>query len=189
LGIKAEERLIGRGVSYCGTCDGPLFKGKEIAVVGGGDRALEEAVYLSGYAAKVTLIHRRPEFRASEVLAEKAKINPKVNFILESVVEEILGETKVEGLKIKNLKTNQMLELSCAGVFIFAGIKPNTNFLQDFLNLDKEGFVITDGEMQTSRLGVFACGDCRRKSLYQVITACSDGAVAAASAHKYLLKQ
>jgi thioredoxin reductase (NADPH) len=181
LGVKGEEKFIGRGVSYCATCDGPLFRNKEVAVIGGGDRAIEEAHFLSGYAQKIFLIHRRSELRASRILEERARANTKISFILDSVVEEIQGVNKVEALKIKNTKTNSFRQLSCAGVFIFVGITPNTPFLKNLLETDREGFIITDEKMQTSRPGIFACGDCRKKSLYQV--------VAADAAHKYLLNQ
>jgi thioredoxin reductase (NADPH) len=188
LGVEGETRLIGRGVSYCGTCDGPLFKDKDIAVIGGGDRAIEEAIFLTGYAKKVMLIHRRDELRASGVLVEKAKKNPKISFILDTIVEEIAGEDKVRGIKIKNVKTGLMSELLCQAVFIFAGIKPNTEFVKNQLQLDEAGFIITGENLATSQVGIFACGDCRKKSLYQVITACAEGAEASDAAHKYLVR-
>lgn len=189
LGVEGEGKFFGRGISYCGTCDGPLFKNKEIVVVGGGDRAIEEALFLSAYASKVSIVHRRNEFRASQILIERARNNPKINFILESTVEEILGKDKVEAIKLKNVKTGSFSNLTCQGVFIFVGIKPTTDFLKDLLEMDEDGFIITDQHMKTSLDGIFACGDCRKKSLYQVITACGEGAVACDSAHKYLLKQ
>jgi len=188
LNIKGEERLIGRGVSYCGTCDGPLFRDKDIAVIGGGDRAVEEVIFLSGYAKKVNLIHRRNELRASGILQEKAQKNPKINFVLESVVEEIIGQNRVEGLKVKNTKTESVTTIACQGVFISVGIKPDTDFIKNQLHLDETGFIITDQDLKTSCEGIFASGDCRKKSLYQVISACSEGATAADSAQKYLLK-
>ncbi len=189
LGVEGEERLIGKGVSYCATCDGPLFKNKEIAVIGGGDKAIEEAIFLSGYAGKINLIHRRQGFRAAEILLEKAKTNSKINFILDSKVEEILGLNRVEAVKIKNVLTGALSEISCQGVFIFIGIKPSTDFLKNQLATNEMGFIITDEQMQTSSCGIFACGDCRGKSLYQVINACGEGAVAAYSAHTYLLER
>jgi len=187
LDVEGEARLIGRGVSYCATCDGPLFRDKEIVVVGGGDRAIEEAIFLSSYAKRVFLTHRRSQLRASRILIEKAKINPKIDFVLDSTVEEIVGSDKVEAVKIKNLKTDSLSVLSCQGVFIFVGIKANTDFLKNQLDLDESGFIITDEDLKTSKDGIFACGDCRKKSLYQVITACSEGALAAASTQRYLL--
>ncbi len=189
LGLESETRLVSRGVSYCGTCDGPLYKGKEIAVIGGGDRSIEEAIFLSSYARKVTVIHRREQLRASKILAEKAKNNPKINFVLDSIVEEIVGQNRVEALRIKNVKTGTESQLNCQGVFIFVGIKPNTAFLRNLLEQDENGFIMTDEKMQSSKGGIFACGDCRKKTLYQVISACAEAAVAADSVHKYLLNQ
>lgn len=189
LDVKGEKELIGRGVSYCGTCDGPLFKNKDIVVVGGGDRAIEEAIFLSEYANTVKVIHRRAGLRASKILEDKAKQNPKISFILDSVVEEIIGQNKVQEVRIKNVQTGSASALSCQGVFIFVGIKPNTDFLKNILNMDEFGFIITEQDLKTSRQGIFACGDCRKKSLYQVINACGEGAVAADSAYKYLLGQ
>jgi thioredoxin reductase (NADPH) len=186
LGVNGEERLTGRGVSYCATCDGPLFRDKEIAVIGAGDRAVEEAIFLSGYARKVTVIHRRNQLRASGILEERAEQNAKINFVLDSIVEEIVGQSKVEGVKIHNIKTDSINELACQGVFIFVGIRPDTAFLNNQLELNEAGFIITNQDLETSKKGIFACGDCRGKSLYQVITACGDGATAAASAHRYL---
>lgn len=188
LGVIGEDKFIGRGVSYCGTCDGPLFREKDVVLIGGGDRAVEDAIFLTSYARIVHLVHRRTELRASKILQEKAKKNPKINFILESVVEEITGTNKVEGVKIKNLKNGSSLDLSCQGVFIFVGITPNTGFAKNLLETDPNGFIITDQEMRSSKEAVFACGDCRKKSLYQVVSACGDGAVAADSAYKYLLE-
>ena len=186
LGVNGEKRLTGKGVSYCATCDGPLFTDKEIAVIGAGDRAIEEAIFLTGYAKKVTVIHRRNQLRAAKILEEKAYQNPKINFILDSIVEEIIGESKVEAVKIRNIKTDSINELACQGVFVFVGIRPDTAFLNNQLELNEAGFIITNQDLETSKKGIFACGDCRQKSLYQVITACGDGATAAASAKRYL---
>lgn len=187
LGVDGEDKLIGKGVSYCGTCDGPLFKNKDIAVIGGGDRALEDAIFLASYASRVYLIHRRNQFRASGILVEKAKDNPKVKFVLDSVIEKIEGDGKVEAVKVKNVKTGLQSNIACQGVFIFVGISPNTGFVRNILETDDSGFIIVNQEMHTTKEGVFACGDCVKKSLYQVISACGDGAVAADSVHKYLL--
>lgn len=186
LGVEGEREFLGRGVSYCGTCDGPLFKGKDIIVVGGGDRALEEAVFLSGYANRVTLIHRRQQLRACGILEEKVRRIPKIKFILENTIEKIIGKKKVEAVKIKDLNSNVVRELPCQGIFIFVGIKPNTDFLKEQLEMDENGFIITDQQMRTSATGIFACGDCRKKTLYQVINACGEGAEAAHSARQYL---
>ncbi|MFA5310887.1 MAG: thioredoxin-disulfide reductase [Candidatus Omnitrophota bacterium] len=187
LGVDGEDKFIGKGVSYCGTCDGPLFKNKDIAVIGGGDRALEDAIFLASYASSVFLIHRRNQFRASGILVEKAKENPKIRFVLDTVVEKIEGEGKVGAVKVKNVKTGLQSNIACQGVFIFVGISPNTGFVRNILKTDQSGFIIVNQVMHTTMEGVFACGDCVKKSLYQVISACGDGAVAADSAHKYLL--
>lgn len=187
LGIEGENRFFGRGVSYCGTCDGPLFKEKEIVVIGGGDRAAEEAIYLSGYAKKVNMVHRRQDLRASKILEERVRQNPKINLILDSIVEKVIGKDKIDSVQIKNLKTESTSNLSCQGVFIFVGIKPNTTFLNNLVEADEKGFIITNQELKTSKEGIFACGDCRKKTLYQVITACGEGATAADSAYKYLI--
>ncbi|MBM3245780.1 MAG: thioredoxin-disulfide reductase [Candidatus Omnitrophica bacterium] len=188
LGIAGETKFIGRGISYCATCDAPLFRNKDVAVIGGGDRAIEEAIFLTGYARTVYLVHRRQELRASQILVEKAKSIAKINFLLDSAVEEIQGQDKVERILVKNIKTNAAKQVSCQGVFIFVGITPNTDFLKGFLEMDEGGFIVTDQQMKASTQGVFACGDCRQKALYQVITACADGAVAAHSFHKYLVR-
>jgi len=188
LGVKGEEKFVGRGVSYCGTCDGPLFRDKEIALAGGGDRAIEEVIFLSGYARKIYLVHRRSEFRASKILLEKAKRLSNVNFVLDSTIEEIVGKDKVEAIVVKNISSQALSTLACEGVFIFVGIEPNTEFVKNVLEIDEKGFIIADQEMRTSLKGIFACGDCRKKSLYQVITACAEGAVAADAAHRYLLR-
>lgn len=187
LGVPGEEKLIGRGVSYCGTCDAPLFRDKEIVVVGGGDKAIEEAIYLTKYASKVTLVHRRQGFRAAQILVEKARENPKINFVLDSRVESIFGESKVSGVVIKNTAGGAVSNIDCAGVFIFVGVSPNTDFIHAELARDSGGFIETDNAMATSLQGVFACGDCRSKTLYQVISACGEGAVAGNSAHTYLI--
>ncbi len=186
LGIIGENKLIARGVSYCGICDGPLFKNKEIFVVGGGDKAVEEAIYLTRFASKVSLIHRRRELRASKILQERLFENKKIEVLWDSVPLEILGEKVVEGIKIKNLKSLEIKELKADGVFIFVGIHPHTQFLGDLLKLDETGFILTDQDMHTSLEGIWACGDCRKKTLTQVITACSDGAIAAFNANRYL---
>ncbi len=187
LGVPGEEKFIGRGVSFCATCDAPFFKNKEVVVVGGGDKAVEEAMFLSSYAAKVTIIHRRAGFRCAGILLEKARLNPKINFVLDSVVERVEGENKVEAVAVKNVITGSKSSISCQGVFIFIGVGPTTEFLKNYLLTDESGFIITDDKMQSSREGLFACGDCRKKNFYQVITACGDAALAAFSAHNYLL--
>jgi len=187
LKVPGEEKLVGRGVSFCATCDAPLFRNKETVVVGGGDKAIEEAIFLSKYASRVTVVHRRKGLRATEILQEQAKAEPKISFVLDSVVEEIIGDGKVEGVSIKDVANGRVRTIPCQGVFVFIGIAPSTEFLQGTVAMDESGFVITDTKCKTSLPGVFACGDCREKHLYQVITACADGAEAAHAAHNYLL--
>jgi thioredoxin reductase (NADPH) len=186
LNIKGENEFLGRGVSYCATCDAPFFKDKEIAVVGGGDTAVEEALFLTKFAKKIFLIHRRNRLRATKILQERILSNPKAEFIWESVVTEILGKGKVEKVKIKNVKDNSEKELACQGIFVFIGFSPNTEFLKGFIEMDENGYIITDQEMETSREGIFSCGDCRFKSLRQIVTACGDGAISAVSAQNYV---
>jgi thioredoxin reductase (NADPH) len=190
LGVPGEEQLIGKGVSYCATCDGPLFRNKAVVVVGGGDKAIEEALFLTAYASKVTLVHRRQEFRAAQILLDKARGNPKIEFVLDATVEEIKGPAGfVESVTIRDLKTNAQRAHACQGVFIFIGISPNSDFIKKKVETDENGFIITDDSMKTSLHGVFACGDCRKKSLYQVVTGCGEAAVACHSAHTYLLNR
>ncbi|MBI5167056.1 MAG: thioredoxin-disulfide reductase [candidate division NC10 bacterium] len=186
LGVPGEERLRGRGVSYCATCDGAFFTDLPIAVVGGGDTAVEEGVYLTRYASSVTIIHRRAELRATKVIQERAFANPKVHFIWDTVVTEILGDNQVEGLGLKNVKTAEASELKVAGVFIFTGMKPNTAFLKGTLELDERGFIVTDENLMTSIPGVFAAGDVRKTNLRQVAVSVGEGALAAYLAEKYL---
>jgi thioredoxin reductase (NADPH) len=186
LGVPGEERLRGRGVSYCAVCDAALFKGKNVAVIGGGDTAAEEAIFLTKFAASVTLIHRRERLRATKILEERTLANGKIGFIWNSVVTEILGDAKVAGLKIKDLKTGAASDLSCDGAFIFVGYAPNTDFLKGVVKLDKNGYIIADDDMKTSKVGIFVCGDVRGKALRQIVTAAGDGATAAYSARMYV---
>ncbi|MFH1231316.1 MAG: thioredoxin-disulfide reductase [Planctomycetota bacterium] len=186
LGIEGEGLFLGRGVSYCGTCDGPLFKDKEVVVVGGGDTAVEEALFLTRFVKKIYLVHRRDRLRASAILQERAKANNKIEFVWNSVVSRIYGKTKIEKITIKNLIDNKESELNIDGVFVFIGFEPNTAFLKGFIDLDENSYVVTDSEMRTSREGVFAAGDVRSKTLRQIITACSDGAHAAVSAQHFV---
>ncbi|MEA2081313.1 MAG: thioredoxin-disulfide reductase [Elusimicrobiota bacterium] len=185
LDIPGEDEFRGKGVSYCATCDGAFFRDKDIVVVGGGDTAVEEALFLTRFGKKVILIHRRNRLRAAKVLQERAQANDKIEFVWDSIPLQILGNQQVEAVKIKNVKTGKESEISCQGIFVFVGLIPNTDFLGGLVELDERGYVITDDEMKTSREGVFACGDCRKKLLRQVVTACGDGAVAAFSSQKY----
>ncbi len=186
LNVPGEDKLTGRGVSYCATCDGPFFRGKKVAVVGGGNTAVKEALFLTNFAEKVTLIHRRDKLRAEEILQERAFSNKKIEFIWNAKATEILGKDSVEGLVVENVATHQKDEIPCQGVFVFIGLDPNTEFLKGLVEVDEHGYIITDEAMNTSQKGIFACGDCRRKPLRQVITACGDGATAGASAFHYI---
>ena len=186
LEVPGEERLSGRGVSYCATCDGPLFRNRRIIVVGAGNAACEEALFLSKFARSVTLVHRRGRLRADKVFEVRLKADPKIDFIWNSRVLEILGEQKVTGVKLEDVTTGKGRDVSCEGVFIFAGLKPNTDFLKGLLNLDPQGFIVTEENLQTSRKGIFACGDCRLRRLRQIVTACSEGAEAAVASRNYV---
>ncbi|MDP1853535.1 MAG: thioredoxin-disulfide reductase [Candidatus Omnitrophota bacterium] len=188
LGVEGEKLLMGKGVSYCATCDGPLYRNKTVAVVGGGDTAAEEALFLTRFAAKIFLVHRRSSLRATEILAQRLKENTKVSPVWNSVVKEISGQNKVEAIVIKDANTGKEEKLFCDGVFIYVGRSPDTGFLANLVNLDEHGHIITDTQMRTSQAGIFAAGDCRKKILRQVITACSDGAVAVHCAQQYLSK-
>ncbi|MFC1576061.1 thioredoxin-disulfide reductase [Candidatus Omnitrophota bacterium] len=186
LGIPGEDKFRGKGVSYCAVCDAAFFKGKEIIVVGGGDTAVEEAMFLTKFAKKVKLIHRRDRLRATKILQERAFANKSIEFVWNSVATEILGKDRVETVRIKNLKTEKTTDLPTDGVFIFAGYIPNTDFLKGVINLDEAGYILADNDMKTSKPGVFVAGDARKKILRQVITAAGDGATAAYSARLYV---
>ncbi|MDA8064219.1 MAG: thioredoxin-disulfide reductase [Thermaerobacter sp.] len=186
LGVPGEDHLQGRGVSYCATCDGAFFRDQHVFVVGGGDTAVQEGTFLTRFASRVTVIHRRDQLRATKVLQEKAFANPKVDFVWDSVVEEVLGDQVVNGVRVRNVKTGETRALPGEGVFVFVGILPNTTFLHGFVDLDASGYVVTDAELRTSRPGVFAAGDVRATPLRQVATAVGDGAMAAVLAEHWL---
>ncbi len=186
LNIDGEIRLIGRGVSYCATCDGAFFRDKKVVVVGGGDSAVEEAIFLTKYASEVTIIHRRDQLRAAKYLQERAFNNEKIKFLYSHVPLKIVGENFVEKILLKNLKTDEEYLFDVDGVFIFIGSIPNTSFLSNFLKLSENGGIITDEKMETSVKGIFAAGDVREKFLYQIATAVGEGAVAAVAAEKYI---
>ncbi|MGB9807602.1 MAG: thioredoxin-disulfide reductase [Thermosulfidibacteraceae bacterium] len=188
LGVPGEDKLIGKGVSYCATCDAPFYKNMVAAVIGGGDTAVQEALFLSKFASKIYLIHRRDRLRAAPILTEKLFNNEKIEVIWNSIVTEIRGENSVESIVVRNLKTQEESVVRVDGVFIFIGVKPNTVFVSDILDLDANGFIITNENMETNVPGIFAAGDVRRKLLRQVITACADGAIAVYSAESYLEK-
>lgn len=185
LGAPGEEKFAGRGVSYCATCDGPMFRNKKVAVVGGGDKAVEEGIYLTKFADEVTLIHRRDRLRAAKILQESLFRNKKINLSLNSVVTSIEGGRTVSGVRIKDVRDGKEKEIACQGVFIFVGIEPNNFLLKDKAKTDENGYILTDNNMQTSVEGVFACGDVRSKALRQIVVATGEGAQAAVSAQKY----
>ena len=186
LGIPGEQLLTGKGVSYCATCDGPFYRDQEVAVIGGGDTAVEEALFLTKFASRVYLIHRRDQLRATKVLQERVMANDKVQIIWDTIPQEILGENGVEAIELKNVKTSKIDTLKVQGVFIFVGYEPNTQWLQGVIDLDRLGFIRTNAEMETSVAGVYAAGDIRSKNLRQISTAVGEGATAAFSAEKYL---
>ena len=175
LGVANEGRLRGRGVSYCATCDGFFFRDQPVAVVGGGDTAVEEAMYLTKMCSSVTLIHRRDELRANKLAQSRAFANEKLNIIFDTVVDDIVGDDKVTQLKLRNKKTDETSTLDVNGVFIFVGYLPNASFLPPELEVNEQGYIITDEEMATNVPGVFAIGDVRQKKLRQVTTAVGDG--------------
>jgi thioredoxin reductase (NADPH) len=186
LGVKGEKEFTGKGVSYCATCDGAFYTDRAVMVVGGGDTAIEEALFLTHFARSVTVVHRRNELRATKILQERAFKNEKIKFIWDSVVEEIKGADAVQEVVVKNLKTGETTSIPVDGVFVAIGWDPNTAIVKDMVKLNEKGYIITDENMATGVPGLFAAGDIREKSLRQVVTAVADGAVAAVSAEKYL---
>jgi thioredoxin reductase (NADPH) len=186
LHIPGEELLTGKGVSYCATCDGFFYRDQEVAVIGGGDTAIEEALFLTRFCSKVHVIHRRDRLRAIRVLQERAFKEPKIEFIWNTIPLKILGNDQVQGLLLRDLKSQREQELKVQGVFVFIGYAPNSAMVKDLVELDQMGFVITDADMRTSQEGMFAAGDIRAKSLRQISTAVGDGAIAANSALRYL---
>lgn len=186
LGAPGEAELVGKGVSYCALCDGAFFRDREVVVVGGGNAALEEAIFLAKLASKVTLIHRRDELRGAKILQDRAFANDKIEFLLSTVVREILGEDGVTGVMVEDLKTGEQRELATDGVFVYVGTEPNTDFVKDLGITDERGNIITDPNLATSVPGIFAAGDVRQKLLRQVVTATADGSIAAVSAQQYL---
>lgn len=186
LHIPGEELLTGKGVSYCATCDGFFYRDQEVAVIGGGDTAIEEALFLTRFCSKVHVIHRRDRLRAIRVLQERAFKEPKIEFIWNTIPLKILGKDQVQGLLLRDLKSQREQELKVQGVFVFIGYAPNSAMVKDLVELDQMGFVITDADMRTSQEGMFAAGDIRAKSLRQISTAVGDGAIAANSALRYL---
>lgn len=186
LNVDGEDDLRGHGVSYCAVCDGAFFRDRPLVVVGGGDSAVEEGTYLTQFASDVTIIHRRDELRAQRILQDRAFDNEKMNFIWDSVVEEIQGENKVESLKIRNVKTDEVSYVDADGAFIYIGLIPNTEAFVDLNITDDEGWIITDETMETSVPGIFAIGDVRQTVLRQIATAVGDGSIAGDTAYKYV---
>lgn len=186
LGVPGEEQFIGRGVSFCATCDGPFFRNREVVVVGGGNTAVQEALFLTHFAGKVTVVHRRDRLRATGILQDRAFANDKIAFAWNSVVQEILGKETVEAVRVRDVRTGEEREIPTEGVFLFVGLIPNTDLVRDLANREPDGAVRVDRAMRTSAPGLFACGDCTATPLRQVITACGDGAVAAYSAQLYV---
>jgi thioredoxin reductase (NADPH) len=189
LGVPGEEKLANRGVSYCATCDGFFFRGKDVVVVGGGNSAFDEGLFLTRYVNKLYIVHRRDQFRADPVLLERAKDNPKVEFVLDSVVEEVLGDDKVSGVRIKNLKTGDESTLNTDGVFPYIGHIPNTGLFSDWIELDENGYIVTDARRRTRIPGVFAAGDVVDHIYRQAITAAGEGCQAAMEATWFLAEQ
>lgn len=189
LGVKGEKEFVGRGVSYCAVCDGAFYKDKVVAVVGGGNAAVEEAIYLTRFASKVYLIHRRDELRADKIVQCRAFENPKLEFVFDSVVKEIVGEDCVKSLVLENVKSKELTNLSVDGVFPYIGISPNVDNFSGQITQNSKGFILTDDTMKTSIDGVFAVGDVRVTPLRQVITAAADGAISAVYASRYIESQ
>ncbi|HTL47480.1 MAG TPA: thioredoxin-disulfide reductase [Verrucomicrobiae bacterium] len=187
LGVPGEKELTGKGVSYCATCDGAFFKNKEIIVVGGGDSALQEGLFLTRFATTVTIIHRRDKLRASPILQQRAQNDPKIKFIWDTVVEKISGQGKVGSVTLKDLKKNSSYEFKTDGVFIFIGHDPNTGFLKGFVELDDKNYIKTpNGSVKTSVDGVFAAGEIRAGAVKQLVAACGEGCEAALAAQEYI---
>jgi thioredoxin reductase (NADPH) len=186
LDVPGAEKLKGRGISYCATCDGPFFKDKPILVVGGGNAAIEEAIYLTRFASKVYVAHRRDRLRADKVLQDQAFREKKIEMLWNTVVHEVMGSERVEKAVIEDVKTKRLSEIEISGIFVYIGTKPNTELVKGIVDLDEQGYIMTDSQMVTSCPGIFAAGDCRHKRLRQIATAVGEGAAAAVMAYDYL---
>jgi thioredoxin reductase (NADPH) len=186
LGVPGEKEFAGKGISYCATCDGAFFRDSEIVLVGGGDSALTEALFLTKFVKVLTIIHRRDALRGTKIYQERIFADPKIKLLWDSTIQEIKGDSIVRSVVVKNIKTGEVNELKTEGVFLFIGLIPRTQFLKGLVNLDESGYIITGDKGETSVKGIFAAGDCRKKSLFQVSTAVGDGATAAFAVEKYL---
>jgi len=186
LGVPGEKEFAGKGVSYCATCDGAFFQGNQIVVVGGGDSALTEALYLTKFVKEVTIIHRRDALRGTKIYQERVFANPKIKLLWNSAIQEIKGGQTVQSVRVRNLKTGEITEHGIQGVFLFVGLLPRTQFLKGLVEMDEEGYILTGENGETSVKGIFAAGDCRKKLVRQIATAVGDGATAACAAEKYL---
>jgi thioredoxin reductase (NADPH) len=186
LGVDGEDALIGSGISYCATCDGAFFRGKDVAIVGGGNTALEDAMFLAEYCNKVYLIHRRDSFRGEEALSERLKAKPNIEFVLDSVVTSLEGKFALEGVKVKNKKTDEETDIKVAGLFVAIGQMPENQGFADIVDLDEKGYIAAGETCTTKTKGIFTAGDCRTKNIRQLATAASDGAIAALAAVEYV---
>ena len=186
LNVPGEKELSGMGVSYCAICDGAFFRDQIIVVVGGGDAAVEEGMFLTKFGSKVILIHRRDELRAAKIIQKRAFANPKMEFVWDSVVESINGEQKVESITVKNVKTGETSKIDCGAVFVFIGFKPNSDLVREEMKKDDGGYIITNYKMETSIPGIFACGDVRSQMVKQITNAVGDATTAAVAAEKYI---
>jgi len=186
LGVPGEEKFKGRGISYCATCDGAFFKDSRIIVVGGGDSALTEALFLTKFVSELTIIHRRDALRATKIYQERTFNHPKIKFLWNSVVQEIKGDSVVRSVVVKNVKSGEVKEVQTEGAFLFIGLTPRTQFLKDLVQMDESGYIVTNENCETSIKGIFTAGDCRKKLLRQISTSVGDGATAAFAAEKYL---
>ncbi|OGX11442.1 MAG: thioredoxin-disulfide reductase [Omnitrophica bacterium RIFOXYB12_FULL_50_7] len=186
IGVPNEKELMGKGVSYCATCDGAFFKGKKVIAVGGGDSALQEGIFLTRFAERVTIVHRRDKLRASPILQERAKMNSKISFIWDTVVDKIEGEKKVEAVLLRNVKTGVKQKIPTDGIFVFIGHDPNSGLAKGFVTLDEKGCIVTDASLATSVPGVFAAGEVRQGAVRQLVSACGEGCAAALAVQAFL---
>jgi len=186
LGVPGEKEFAGKGVSYCATCDGSFFRDSQIVVVGGGDSALTEALFLTKFVKELTIVHRRDALRGTKIYQERALANPKIKFLWNSIVQEIKGDSMVRSIIVKNVKTGEIKEFETEGAFLFVGLVPRTQFLKGIVQMDEGRYILTNEHCETSAKGIFAVGDCRKKLLRQIATAVGDGATAAFAAEKFL---